>query len=1221
MSLLNLSTVMATTVIKNISDEDYDKWKTTNYEEQKQLEQKFKYGQYNNYSKWSHTNYSATASGQYYYTKESYSQSSPTHNDTRTHTDTGSYHTKEWSYTELNAGGLHYHWVDGSHYPVGNTQHEDYSVPHSDTDVPGQHVDNPPYIDHGRYNAGDNYYKPGYHSDYAPIHNNYTNYNRSTPDTHKDSNGTYLDLNYYKFVDTPGNHVDKSSGGYTETVPGTGYTYYYTEGTGSYYTYDYYSKRAASDVDKSDNDKNFIPSTPKLMGFGDSSQYTENVIRSNNTVLRLFSYDKNDDTSKPNGQVFYDIILKSVDLSSNSVLETKTLVTGLSDTKFNLTKDILTGMKQSNKKNNTGYKIIISAYNKSYHLATGTMPEVRSSEKEYNFIFEDFDDNLKITNGDSFIDFVFGPSKALNKSKQVSSSYSGNDIPINFSLKTGENTDIKRIEGTCQIVGQPSTKQTIIWDGSNEFIANDNKSHTGQVKIKKSTLSSLYKDTVKTVTLEYTLQTTDVNGEVVKRIVQRQTISESDLTKAKFSVDFKCPTIKLTPNTTKMGVANVMVHAQASDENGIDYIETPDGNRVSAGQLDYKIIRNGKYKFIAFDKVGNKTESIIEIKNIDIHPPRIISEIPLRSMYKDRIVIPVKIRDDESGVNIDKIKINDLPNIKFSDLKEISRGGVYIPNTAINGDKEVTVYLSLLTEQPRVNLNIFLEDVAGNSDMINTEYMNVQEYQLDTVEPVFKNYENVLPFVNRRKVENANEEEEVYLSKVPTKTEFNISSLEQSSLFVRVESGGKTIYYDKLRSSNKVDTNIDSKLSLKKGTNSDVKVTLYNSDGTIVKTKLFKIVVDNQMPIAFNASNRTLQMLATNSTLKDKFTPSTNSDQSGIYYESDLQDCFDSFNNKWSVKKSSKKLSEIKSLAKTGIVRIQFVAKDGWLDDITYNLLNSKQDFDLKQRDNAVGFDISLFGTVYTENDKDFDKLLTRKTCKILQKTEANASQFTNANIKKTLIETGDNYTLGSKIIHSGDYAVYLKISILGYKDIEVVKEFNILNEDDLNGMINVENSSRYKYNSSMIYDTVTKKSVAHGLSNCKAISLDDEIYIYSSQGLKVYDSSLATVGKYDSAVTGVDEYNKSIYISTAKGLLKKNGNSFVSVIPNKFDLIKVVDDNFIAVSGKTVYNLASEVGLDTSLVNKKNVVANGKIVGVTSIDDSVVLVTDRGEQIFLTDN
>ena len=1217
MSLLNLTNNLIN-VINSTDDKTYDDWAKKNKTEEQGKKHDLKYGQYSNYSKRSHTNYNATSRDEDHYGRITHSKYNPTHDDQNSHTDSASSHTKEWKYLELYKPESHVDYMyGGEHNNYMAHVDENLGTNHNDQYSPAQHVDLPPYDNHGVWNNGQNYYQPAFHYDEnGPSHSDYSNHNNANTGHHTDDVSSHIALNYYEFADIDtGKHTDSTSHGYSRTIPGEDYSYTYIEASGNYYT-----EVQASDNDKSVDEKNYIPTAPKIFGFGNKNNYTDNVVR-NNLVLRLFSYDKNEDSSKPSGKVYYDIKIKTIDLSKNSVLETKTLVTGLEDTKYSLTTNLLKTLKQSNKKNNTGYKIVISAYNKSYSLATGTMPEVRSSEKEYNFIFEDFNDNLKITNGNSFIDFVFGPSKALNKSKVQDKSYNGTNIPIKFSLKTDDNKEITRIDGSCGIVGKTSSEQKILWDGNKEYIIEDNKNHTGEVKISKDTLKELFNGKVSSVTLEYNLNTYDKDGNITKRIVQRQTISESDLTKAKFSVDFKCPTIKLTPNTTKMGVANVMVHAQASDENGIDYIETPDGNRVSAGQLDYKIIRNGKYKFIAFDKVGNKTESIIEIKNIDIHPPRIISEIPLRSMYKDRIVIPVKIRDDESGVNIDKIKINDLPNIKFSDLKEISRGGVYIPNTAINGDKEVTVYLSLLTEQPRVNLNIFLEDVAGNSDMINTEYMNVQEYQLDTVEPVFKNYENVLPFVNRRKVENANEEEEVYLSKVPTKTEFNISSLEQSSLFVRVESEGKTIYYDKLKSSNKVDTNIDSKLSLKKGTNSDVKVTLYNSDGTIVKTKLFKIVVDNQMPIAFNASNRTLQMLATNSTLKDKFTPSTNSDQSGIYYESDLQDCFDSFNNKWSVKKSSKKLSEIKSLAKTGIVRIQFVAKDGWLDDITYNLLNSKQDFDLKQRDNAVGFDISLFGTVYTENDKDFDKLLTRKNCKILRKTESNASQFTNANIKKTLIETGDNYILGSKIIHSGDYAVYLKISILGYKDIEVVKEFNILNEDDLNGMINVENSSRYKYNSSMIYDTVTKKSVAHGLSDCKAISLDDEIYIYSSQGLKVYDPTLATIGKYNSAVTGVDEYNKSIYISSTKGLLKKNGNSFVSVIPNKFDLIKVVDDNFIAVSGKTVYNLASEVGLDTSLVNRKNIVANGKIVGVTSIDDSVVLVTDRGEQIFLTDN
>lgn len=78
------------------------------------------------------------------------------------------------------------------------------------------------------------------------------------------------------------------------------------------------------------------------------------------------------------------------------------------------------------------------------------------------------------------------------------------------------------------------------------------------------------------------------------------------------------PVLELNLNTTEDNQEKVIIEviATTEDEDGISYIELPDGTQIFADNKDYEVTENGKYEFKAVGVNGAKSKLAIEVKNI-----------------------------------------------------------------------------------------------------------------------------------------------------------------------------------------------------------------------------------------------------------------------------------------------------------------------------------------------------------------------------------------------------------------------------------------------------------------------------------------------------------------------------------------------------------------------------------------------------------------------------
>lgn len=86
----------------------------------------------------------------------------------------------------------------------------------------------------------------------------------------------------------------------------------------------------------------------------------------------------------------------------------------------------------------------------------------------------------------------------------------------------------------------------------------------------------------------------------------------------KESGELIAPIIELNLNTTEANQETVTIEVKATteDEEGIDYIELPDGTPIYADSKEYEVNENGKYEFKAFGVNGASSKLSIEVKNI-----------------------------------------------------------------------------------------------------------------------------------------------------------------------------------------------------------------------------------------------------------------------------------------------------------------------------------------------------------------------------------------------------------------------------------------------------------------------------------------------------------------------------------------------------------------------------------------------------------------------------
>ena len=78
------------------------------------------------------------------------------------------------------------------------------------------------------------------------------------------------------------------------------------------------------------------------------------------------------------------------------------------------------------------------------------------------------------------------------------------------------------------------------------------------------------------------------------------------------------PVLELNLDTTEDNQEKVTIEviATTDDDEGIDYIELPDGTQIFADSKEYEVTENGKYEFKAVGVNGAKSKLSIEVKNI-----------------------------------------------------------------------------------------------------------------------------------------------------------------------------------------------------------------------------------------------------------------------------------------------------------------------------------------------------------------------------------------------------------------------------------------------------------------------------------------------------------------------------------------------------------------------------------------------------------------------------
>ena len=74
--------------------------------------------------------------------------------------------------------------------------------------------------------------------------------------------------------------------------------------------------------------------------------------------------------------------------------------------------------------------------------------------------------------------------------------------------------------------------------------------------------------------------------------------------------------ISLTLNNEDYTNKNININIYVMD-NYFDYLILPNGNKVTSKSYTYEVSDNGEYKFIIYNKLGEKTEKTIRVKNID----------------------------------------------------------------------------------------------------------------------------------------------------------------------------------------------------------------------------------------------------------------------------------------------------------------------------------------------------------------------------------------------------------------------------------------------------------------------------------------------------------------------------------------------------------------------------------------------------------------------------
>lgn len=106
------------------------------------------------------------------------------------------------------------------------------------------------------------------------------------------------------------------------------------------------------------------------------------------------------------------------------------------------------------------------------------------------------------------------------------------------------------------------------------------------------------------------------------------------------------PELKLSLSSTEITNKSVEISAVAFDEDGVDFIVTPDGSKVFSDNTKYSVNENGMYGFVACNINEECTLKAIDVSNIDKTNPTIsISKNPDKEWTNQEVFVDVSAKD------------------------------------------------------------------------------------------------------------------------------------------------------------------------------------------------------------------------------------------------------------------------------------------------------------------------------------------------------------------------------------------------------------------------------------------------------------------------------------------------------------------------------------------------------------------------------------------------
>ena len=279
------------------------------------------------------------------------------------------------------------------------------------------------------------------------------------------------------------------------------------------------------------------------------------------------------------------------------------------------------------------------------------------------------------------------------------------------------------------------------------------------------------------------------------------------------NIDNEAPNIEINYIPNVLTNKEILLNVLTFDEN-FDYIELPNGEKISDRNYEYKISENGNYIFKVYDKAGNCTERNILIDNIDKETPILFLNQKDKSVSKSTN-ISVEAIDN----NFDYILLPNGEKTKDKKLEyNVTKNGKYIFKAVdkVGNSKEEAINVVNIDNQAPA-LDLIESDKATTNKNI-TISVNVEDENFDYI---------LLP--NNEKVKNKSVKYEVSKNgtysfeaydKAGNKTvkEIKINNIDKEKPTLVIKPIDTTIYTSK---------DIEIKLNASKNTNTKIKKILY----------------------------------------------------------------------------------------------------------------------------------------------------------------------------------------------------------------------------------------------------------------------------------------------------------------------------------------------------------------------------------------------------------